>query len=543
MPPPLANKINTKDNKEIKNKDGNKTVQSLLAPKKDQQIANQGNPPPKRDKRTFSDVSEESLEGIDLMSIHSDLKDIKKSLQNTVKKSDLDNLVKQKDLKDLVTTIVSKLLSTLKESITEEFNTKLKEKTGKLKDEIDALNIDNENFKERLRTKDRQIEELQEKVSDCNHRSIDALKSANYNEQYSRKHNIRMVNFPEKRNENLRDVFVKMVKKDLNVEIEPSDVIAIHRIPGKEDPWRTCHPDDKKFTWRQTSPIKQSRLDYFLVSEDLFSLMKNAKIIPGYKTDHSAIVFTFSASLDKRAPTEAVQTNLNDKKVELESMREQKIEGLLLRKKIKEVSAILKSWQHRKLTLLGKITVIKTLALPRLIHLLTALPNLPHSQLNELSAMFFNFIWNGKTDRVKRSTLIADFSQGGLNMVHLQSFCTYLKLSWVKRFLSNSDGTWQNLLLAELKQLGGDRVFTLQKDKIKEISNRLKNPFWKDIFECLHMAKPYTKLCVPEILSLDILNFIPISEYPVYMKWKLYGIQFIRDIVDSQSKSLLTFQQ
>jgi hypothetical protein len=29
-------------------------------------------------------------------------------------------------------------------------------------------------------------------------------------------------------------------------------------------------------------------------------------------------------------------------------------------KKIKEVKAILKSWQHRKLTLLGKITVIKT---------------------------------------------------------------------------------------------------------------------------------------------------------------------------------------
>ncbi|CAC5366325.1 unnamed protein product [Mytilus coruscus] len=221
MPPPLANKINTKDNKdnkEIKNKEGNKTVQSLLAPKKDQQIANQGNPPPKRDKRTFSDV----------------FKGYKKSIQVTVKKSDLDNLVKQKDLKDLVTTIVSKLLSTLKESITEEFNTKLRERTGKLKDEIDALNIDNNNFKERLRNQDRQIEELQEKVVDCNLRSIDALKSANYSEQYSRKHNIRMVNFPEKRNENLRDVFVKIVKKDLNVEIEPSDVIAIHRIPGKE---------------------------------------------------------------------------------------------------------------------------------------------------------------------------------------------------------------------------------------------------------------------------------------------------------------------
>ncbi|CAC5421806.1 E3.1.11.2 [Mytilus coruscus] len=66
------------------------------------------------------------------------------------------------------------------------------------------------------------------------------------------------------------------------------------------DPWRTCHPTDKKFTWRQPSPIKQSRLDYFLVTEDIYSLMKNTKIIPGYKTDHSAIVFTFSASLAKR---------------------------------------------------------------------------------------------------------------------------------------------------------------------------------------------------------------------------------------------------
>ena len=66
------------------------------------------------------------------------------------------------------------------------------------------------------------------------------------------------------------------------------------------DPWRTCYPNDKKFTWRQSSPIKQSRIDYFLVSEDLFSLMEYSKIIPGYRTDHSAIIFSFSASVAKR---------------------------------------------------------------------------------------------------------------------------------------------------------------------------------------------------------------------------------------------------
>ena len=61
-------------------------------------------------------------------------------------------------------------------------------------------------------------------------------------------------------------------------------------------PWRSCYPVDKKFTWRQTSPTKQSRIDYFLVSEDIFSFMEYTKIIPGYRTGHSAIVFNFSAS-------------------------------------------------------------------------------------------------------------------------------------------------------------------------------------------------------------------------------------------------------
>ena len=57
------------------------------------------------------------------------------------------------------------------------------------------------------------------------------------------------------------------------------------------DPWRTCYSDDRKYTWRQPSPVEQSRIDYFLVSEDMFALMENTKIISGYRTDHSAIVF------------------------------------------------------------------------------------------------------------------------------------------------------------------------------------------------------------------------------------------------------------
>jgi hypothetical protein len=37
---------------------------------------------------------------------------------------------------------------------------------------------------------------LEEKLNDADRRSVDALKLGNHNEQYSRKHNIRMLNFP-----------------------------------------------------------------------------------------------------------------------------------------------------------------------------------------------------------------------------------------------------------------------------------------------------------------------------------------------------------
>jgi hypothetical protein len=73
--------------------------------------------------------------------------------------------------------------------------------------------------------------------------------------------------------------------------------------------------------------------------------------------------------------------------------------------------------------------VIKTLALPKLIHL--------QSLFNDLNKLFFNFIWDGKPEKIKRNTLIADFEDGGLKMIHLQQFNAYLKITWVKRLFSN----------------------------------------------------------------------------------------------------------
>jgi hypothetical protein len=53
---------------------------------------------------------------------------------------------------------------------------------------------------------------------------------------------------------------------------------------------------------------------------------------------------------------------------------------------------------------------------------LTSLPNLPRAKINDLNSLFYNFIWNGKSDKIKRSTLIGDIYQEGLKMIDLSGF-------------------------------------------------------------------------------------------------------------------------
>ena len=64
------------------------------------------------------------------------------------------------------------------------------------------------------------------------------------------------------------------------------------------DIWRIRNPTMKRFTWRRLRPVlTQSRLDYFLVSSSLQTIVKESDIIPNVLSDHSAITLSIS---DKR---------------------------------------------------------------------------------------------------------------------------------------------------------------------------------------------------------------------------------------------------
>ena len=58
------------------------------------------------------------------------------------------------------------------------------------------------------------------------------------------------------------------------------------------DIFRELYPDKKAFSWRKFNSTKQGRLDYFLISTELSSDVKECTIKPGYRSDHSLITLS-----------------------------------------------------------------------------------------------------------------------------------------------------------------------------------------------------------------------------------------------------------
>ena len=69
------------------------------------------------------------------------------------------------------------------------------------------------------------------------------------------------------------------------------------------DIWRDHNPDFKKFTWRRNKPIRQARLDFFLLSDSLYSSIETSSIHSGYRTDHSMITLKFKFNENEKHST------------------------------------------------------------------------------------------------------------------------------------------------------------------------------------------------------------------------------------------------
>ena len=93
-----------------------------------------------------------------------------------------------------------------------------------------------------------------------------------------------------------------------------------------------------------------------------------------------------------------------------------------------KINSMINIWSKRRLTLPGKITVIKFLILSKFTHLFLALPNPPGEFQKLLERKLFKFLWSNGPDRISRKNIVKNIQAGGLRMVNISVFIHHLRL-------------------------------------------------------------------------------------------------------------------
>ena len=208
--------------------------------------------------------------------------------------------------------------------------------------------------------------------------------------------------------------------------------------------------------------------------------------------------------------------------------------------KVTQMEKILKQWNKRSLSPIGKITVIKTLVIPIFNLLFTSLPN-PNVEIYEtINKTLYDFLWN-KNPKIKKTVVIKKYIEGGLNMINLNAFVNALKSTWIRRLLLN-ESKWQELIKIHINL---EMLTSCNVEYIQDILSTLNNQFWKDVLKSFLDINYETEIGEEQILKSPLFynrNIKIDRKYVFYKTWYDKGIRFVNDLVN-QNGSFYSYQE
>ena len=157
---------------------------------------------------------------------------------------------------------------------------------------------------------------------------------------------------------------------------------------------------------------------------------------------------------------------------------------------VKNIEKILRVWRMRNLTLQGKKTIFKTLAISKIVHL-ALVTTFPPDILNHLKKIQKDFLWYQKYPKIKRSTLRNTYENGGLKDADIEYKIISLQCSWIKRLFDNTTHSWKiipHYLINVV--LGNNFVFhsnlSINEIKLKKFPNYYRQLLskWMKHFSC-----------------------------------------------------------
>ena len=175
---------------------------------------------------------------------------------------------------------------------------------------------------------------------------------------------------------------------------------------------------------------------------------------------------------------------------------------------VKSIFNVITLWRMRHLSLEGKITIFKSLALPKIVYL-ALLTIVPKSIIVELNEIQKKFLWSNKKCKIKHGTLCNDYNNGGTRNVDFNLKVAPLKCSWIRRFYNECHHDWKIIPLNYINNaLGKNFRFHCNLSIPNKTINSLPS-YYKGIINS--WCKYYS--CTPKVSSLVSPQFLWYNSY------------------------------
>ena len=197
----------------------------------------QTKPANKKQRADSSNSTNASMD--ELSNINTQLENLTEGLSEL--REDIKSTLKREEIEDLINKTVSTIMGKIEITMAKTIETEVTKQTLTLNEKLTGLEFENQQLKQKISDLENNniqaISELQIQINKNFETSREALKMANYNEQYSRKNNVKIMNIRETSEESenmLIQTVSNILKTTAGVELKPEDIIAIHRIPSKK---------------------------------------------------------------------------------------------------------------------------------------------------------------------------------------------------------------------------------------------------------------------------------------------------------------------
>ena len=205
---------------------------------------------------------------------------------------------------------------------------------------------------------------------------------------------------------------------------------------------------------------------------------------------------------------------------------------------VTKLQKVINIWKMRNLSLLGKITIFKTLAHSKIIHL-ALVTNVPTATIELLSKIQKEFLWGKNKSKIKHDTLCNDYENGGLKSVDIFSKIVSLQCSWIRRLYDENFHPWKVIPLYLIEMHFGKNFKFHPNLDLKDFSLKIFPKYYQEI---IYRWSKY--LSSPPFLPSSIASqFLWLNKdiqidnkCVIFSNFSKNGINFVGQLFDSDGK-------